>query len=142
MESVEFGEVSAGVAARITELARSRQFRRLFACTPASVIDHVRAHLTLEQAADLDAALAGLTLLPPVAARPALTPAERRVLDALGGHPSTAAVAEALGVSPNTVKTQLKSVFKKLGVNSRDEAVAVATQFSLFVGTPEESVVN
>ncbi|QZY53514.1 helix-turn-helix transcriptional regulator [Leucobacter tenebrionis] len=75
-------------------------------------------------------------------ARPALTPAERRVLDALTLHTTTAEVADSLGVSLNTVKTQLRSVFRKLGVSSRDEAIARAAQFSIFVRNEDEAALN
>ncbi|CAN5361957.1 hypothetical protein BH09ACT7_BH09ACT7_60030 [soil metagenome] len=49
----------------------------------------------------------------------ALTPTELRVIDLIGtGHTNRSAAAE-LGVSPNTVNTHLRAVFRKLGVNSR-----------------------
>lgn len=53
---------------------------------------------------------------------------ERLVLRELLQTPSRAEIAEALGVSPNTVKTQLKTVYRKLGVGSREEALAVALE--------------
>ncbi|WP_255572629.1 helix-turn-helix transcriptional regulator [Leucobacter tenebrionis] len=142
LESLEFGEVSPGLASRVAELACSEQFRRLFTCTPASVIELVRARLTASEAAAFDTALAGLTFRAPMLARPALTPAERRVLDALTLHTTTAEVADSLGVSLNTVKTQLRSVFRKLGVSSRDEAIARAAQFSIFVRNEDEAALN
>ncbi|MBS1886468.1 MAG: AAA family ATPase [Actinobacteria bacterium] len=52
-----------------------------------------------------------------------LTPAELRVLTLLQSHLSYPQIAARLAVSPNTVKTQVRSVFGKLGVSSRYEAV-------------------
>jgi LuxR family maltose regulon positive regulatory protein len=52
-----------------------------------------------------------------------LTPAELRVLGLLSSHLSYPQIAARLAISPNTVKTQVRSAFAKLGVSSRDEAV-------------------
>jgi DNA-binding CsgD family transcriptional regulator len=49
----------------------------------------------------------------------ALTPTELSVVDLISsGHTNRSAAAE-LGVSPNTVNTHLRAVFRKLDVNSR-----------------------
>nr|WP_240948936.1 LuxR C-terminal-related transcriptional regulator [Microbacterium sp. CFH 90308] len=72
--------------------------------------------------------------LPHSTARPALTERELIVLRALpSGRPLTA-IATDLGVSPNTVKTQVKSVYRKLGVAGREEAVAEAVARHLLAG--------
>ncbi|MCI0159385.1 LuxR family transcriptional regulator [Leifsonia shinshuensis] len=55
-----------------------------------------------------------------------LSERELVVLAALMRHSSPARVASELVVSVNTVKTQLRSIYRKLGVSSRDEAIAVA----------------
>lgn len=52
-----------------------------------------------------------------------LTPRERAVARELAQHASIAALAGALSVSPNTVKSQLRSIYRKLGVSSQAEAV-------------------
>jgi LuxR family maltose regulon positive regulatory protein len=52
-----------------------------------------------------------------------LTERERDVLRLLGGELSTRQMAQSLYVSPNTVRTQIKSIYRKLGVSSRKEAV-------------------
>lgn len=57
---------------------------------------------------------------------PPLTGRERVVLRALTSGKPLTAIATDLGVSPNTVKTQVKSVYRKLGVAGREEAVAAA----------------
>jgi ATP/maltotriose-dependent transcriptional regulator MalT len=60
-----------------------------------------------------------------------LTPAERRVLDLLPTHFTDAQMAEQLFVSRNTVKTHVKSLYRKLEVSSRADAVARARDLGL-----------
>ena len=52
-----------------------------------------------------------------------LTERESQVLELLAQMNSTEEIAEALFVSTNTVKTHLKGIFGKLGVNRRVDAV-------------------
>lgn len=56
------------------------------------------------------------------AARAALTPRERDVLDMVARGATNAAVADALIVSPGTVKKHLDNIYAKLGVTSRTAA--------------------
>jgi len=56
------------------------------------------------------------------AARAALTAREREVLDLVATDATNAAVAEALVVSPATVKKHLDNIYAKLGVGSRAAA--------------------
>lgn len=60
----------------------------------------------------------------PVAARliEPLSPQEQRVLRLLVAGFSNPEIAEAMVVSNNTVKTQVQSIYRKLGVSSRKEA--------------------
>lgn len=60
-----------------------------------------------------------------------LTAAELRVLQFLPTHHSFPQIAAQLFVSPNTVKTQAQSVYRKLGVSSRREAVEAARSAGL-----------
>ncbi len=60
-----------------------------------------------------------------------LTRAERRLLPLLATHLSFREIAEQLFVSRNTIKTQAISVYRKLGVSSRSEAVAEAQRLGL-----------
>ncbi len=60
-----------------------------------------------------------------------LTTAELRVLAYLPTHLSFQAMAEDLFVSRNTVKTQAISIYRKLGVSSRADAVARALDLGL-----------
>jgi LuxR family maltose regulon positive regulatory protein len=61
----------------------------------------------------------------------ALTAAEMRVLLFLPSHLSFPLIGEHLHLSVNTVKTHALAVYRKLGVNSRDEAVARAQELGL-----------
>jgi LuxR family maltose regulon positive regulatory protein len=60
-----------------------------------------------------------------------LTRAELRLLPLLSTHLSFREIGERLHVSRNTIKTQAISVYRKLGVSSRSEAVAVAEDLGL-----------
>jgi LuxR family maltose regulon positive regulatory protein len=60
-----------------------------------------------------------------------LTIAELRVLRFLPSHRSFREIAQQLGVSANTVKTQAHAVYRKLGVASRSEAVGRASDAGL-----------
>jgi LuxR family transcriptional regulator, maltose regulon positive regulatory protein len=60
-----------------------------------------------------------------------LTPAELRLLPYLGTHLTAGGIAERLFVSPHTVKAEVKSIYRKLGVSSRDDAVQKATATGL-----------
>ncbi|MDI9913804.1 LuxR C-terminal-related transcriptional regulator [Rhodococcus sp. IEGM 1379] len=55
-----------------------------------------------------------------------LTERERKVLLLLAAGMSSTAMSEKLHVSTNTVKSQLRSVYKKLDAHNRDEAIAQA----------------
>jgi LuxR family maltose regulon positive regulatory protein len=60
-----------------------------------------------------------------------LTRAELRLLPLLATHLSFREIAEQLFVSRNTIKTQAISVYRKLGVSSRSEAIAEAQRLGL-----------
>ena len=55
-----------------------------------------------------------------------LSPAELRLLRHLPTHLTFREIADESFVSANTVKTQARSIYRKLGVSSRAEAVATA----------------
>ncbi|GGF40066.1 hypothetical protein GCM10010922_14280 [Microbacterium sorbitolivorans] len=56
----------------------------------------------------------------------ALTPREQDVLALLAGPGTIGQVAEALGVTQNTIKSQLRGLYRKLGAASRDDALLTA----------------
>jgi DNA-binding NarL/FixJ family response regulator len=61
-----------------------------------------------------------------------LSPQERRVFRLLITGRTYAEIAQELIVSLNTVKTQVSSIYRKLGVSRRAEANAVARHLQLF----------
>jgi LuxR family maltose regulon positive regulatory protein len=60
-----------------------------------------------------------------------LSSQEQRVLRLLIAGHTYAEMAQELIVSPNTIKTQVSSIYRKLGVNRRAEASLVAQHFHL-----------
>ena len=63
-----------------------------------------------------------------------LSPAELRLLRYLPTHLTFREIADESFVSANTVKTQARSIYRKLGVSSRAEAVATARTAGLLEG--------
>jgi LuxR family maltose regulon positive regulatory protein len=61
----------------------------------------------------------------------ALTTAELRLLPLLATHLTFPEIGERLHVSRHTVKTQAISIYQKLGVSSRSEAIARVHEFGL-----------
>lgn len=69
-------------------------------------------------------------------ARPAepLSARELQILGLLPGIMSNQDIADRLYLSVNTVKTHVRSIYRKLGVDGRLEAVRVAREQNLFAG--------
>ena len=67
---------------------------------------------------------------PPLLVGP-LSDREREVLERLSGMLSTAEIATEMYISVNTVKTHLKSIYRKLAANHRGEAVRRARKLNL-----------
>ena len=63
-----------------------------------------------------------------------LSKRELLVLARLADGSTVQSIATALFVSPNTVKTQLRSVYQKLNVDSRHGAIARAREWGLLLG--------
>jgi LuxR family maltose regulon positive regulatory protein len=68
---------------------------------------------------------------PPVGEVAALTASELAVLRLLRSYMSNQEIADTLFLSVNTVKTHLRSVYSKLGVSSRREAVERGSRLRL-----------
>ncbi|MEE2032229.1 LuxR C-terminal-related transcriptional regulator [Rhodococcus chondri] len=68
---------------------------------------------------------------PPLAAIPPLTEREDQVLRQAAAMLTTDEIATALSISTNTVKTHLLSIYRKLGVTRRREAVHRARELAL-----------
>jgi LuxR family maltose regulon positive regulatory protein len=64
----------------------------------------------------------------PLVGASALTTAELRLLPLLPTHLSLPEIAGRLFVSPHTVRSQVKSVYRKLGVSSRSEVVELMAE--------------
>jgi LuxR family maltose regulon positive regulatory protein len=60
-----------------------------------------------------------------------LTGAELRLLPLLATHLSFREIGELLFVSRNTIKTQAISVYRKLGVSSRSDAIRRANELGI-----------
>ncbi|NMG22354.1 response regulator transcription factor [Brasilonema bromeliae] len=63
----------------------------------------------------------------------ALTPREIEVLQMLGSGLSNKAIAKRLNISDHTVKFHVSSIFQKLGVSTRTEAVTVGVRLGLIM---------
>lgn len=89
-------------------------------------------------AGDKDLFDTGLSQDPVVAAVPAprLTEREHVVLRELVHTASVNDIAERLHVSANTVKSQLRTLYRKLGASSREDAVAIAVGHDLLSSDP------
>ena len=108
----------------------------------------VATHRALSYARQLDAALAGVDqivgsgelesggqVLPATnrlgRSEEVLSPREQEVLALIAEGRSNKAIAEALYVSPNTVKTHVASLLTKLRADSRVQLAAIATRQDL-----------
>jgi len=67
-----------------------------------------------------------------------LSPAELRLLHHLPTHLTFREIADELFVSANTVKTQARSIYRKLGVSSRAEAVQCGRTAGLLGGPAQD----
>ena len=88
--------------------------------TAPNIADHVRTVLRVldgDPAAESDA-------------WKSLSERERDILLVLAAHASTKAAARALGLAPETVKHHLKRIYGKLGVHTREEALAQIARLS------------
>ena len=64
----------------------------------------------------------------------ALTAAELRLLPMLPTHLSFPEIAAEMSLSPHTVKSQAFSIYRKLGVSSRSQAVTRSRKLGLLEG--------
>ncbi len=77
----------------------------------------------------------------PTASRPSLarplTDREMEVLQCLPTRLTTNEIGEALNISPNTVRTHLRSIYSKLSARSRNEAVLHGVRYRLVPANSE-----
>jgi LuxR family maltose regulon positive regulatory protein len=71
---------------------------------------------------------------PSVPGASALTAAELRLLPLLATHLSVPEIATELYLSPHTIKSQMKSLYRKLGSSSRTRTVTQARELCLLEG--------
>ncbi|WP_136036239.1 response regulator transcription factor, partial [Microbacterium sp. K35] len=69
--------------------------------------------------------------LPSFATRPRLSSREQVVLHALTSGAALPDIAAELSVSPNTLKTQLRSIYRKVDAANRTEALEQAARHGL-----------
>jgi LuxR family transcriptional regulator, maltose regulon positive regulatory protein len=98
-------------------------------------IDDILAHrpalgTLVEEVKDFRGILASSAVSKPASTLP-LTPAELRLLPYLQTHLTADRIAERLFLSTHTVKTEIKAIYRKLGVSSRNDAVQRATAIGL-----------
>jgi LuxR family maltose regulon positive regulatory protein len=134
------GDDAAADAAleRALDLAEPRGVLAPFLLHPAPGLlarhaGHRTAHAAL--IADIRSLLAGNVSAPPPAGRQPLREplrdSEMRVLRYLPTNLTAPEIARELSVSPNTVKTHVRSLYNKLGTHRRAEAVARARDLGL-----------
>ncbi len=84
----------------------------------------------VDEVKDFRSVLASSAVAQPSGTLP-LTPAELRLLPYLQTHLTADRIAKRLFLSSHTVKTQIKAIYRKLGVSSRNDAVQRATALGL-----------
>jgi len=120
------GEVHSGYATAAGALIRQEELWRLLGLVPPAV----RAATGVELAPHAAGVVArALVPAPEIAVR--LTGREREVLRELASGGSIAEIAQRLHVSVNTVKSQVRSVYRRLDVNNRQDAVTEASRRGL-----------
>lgn len=77
---------------------------------------------------------------PPVTLASRLSPRERKVLRSLSEGYTAEQTAARFNVSVNTIRTQIRTLYRKLGVSSRREAVAVAQEAGILAAARGEAV--
>ena len=111
------------VAVRAEDPALAAELRRLVEQAGHDVVD---------AGGDADVVMqetrSGFAALPETEWRVLLTPRELEVLGAIGEGLTNKAIARRLDISLHTVKFHIESLFRKLGVRTRTEAVAKASE--------------
>ncbi|GAB2635981.1 LuxR C-terminal-related transcriptional regulator [Prescottella soli] len=132
--SIRLGSESAAVEAcrRAMVQARTNGALRPFALLPPAVAKELAAAGAPFPRGWAESGYAdGAAVFPDTVALVDLTNREQVVLAALANGLPLQGIAADLFVSQNTVKSQVRSLFRKLDVHSRDEAVRVAAVLRL-----------
>lgn len=120
------------VAIRVEDPALLAELRRMIVAAGHDVVDAPdEADVLMYDAQAHDApagAAAGFAAMKETEFRALLTPREIEVLSAIGEGLTNKAIARRLDISLHTVKFHIESLFRKLGVRTRTEAVAKASE--------------
>lgn len=122
-----------GIVQRLGTLLERSEQRLAIALLPPRDVERVVQALEAAGFAHVTADLPARPLLRDVEPDLQLSTRERAVLEQLMQTGSIAEIASALVVSTNTVKTQVRSIYRKLGVSGREDAIAVALERHLLV---------
>jgi LuxR family maltose regulon positive regulatory protein len=112
-------EQAVRVATRLAQMTRSEGHARVYLDVGEPIIKQAREVFHPHHAEAPRGSVSPLSLQ------------EQRVLRRLCAGQTYAEMAEALVVSPNTIKTQVSSIYRKLGVSRRAEAIALAARLRL-----------
>lgn len=118
----------AAVVQRLGELLERSGQRLAIALLPQRDHDRVVSALGEEGFRDLVSHFPSRSLLPDIEPATLLTRRELAVLDQLMRTASIAQIASSLVVSSNTVKSQIRGIYRKLGASNREDAIAVAME--------------
>jgi DNA-binding CsgD family transcriptional regulator len=124
------GGPDPGSAMQIADVARDGLIRPL-TTVPRDVLTALAETLPSTRREGFEAAFASLPGHSPATALAPLTERELGVLRALAEESSITELGRQLFLSPNTVKTHLRAVYRKLGVRSRDEALDEAARLGI-----------
>lgn len=119
---------AADLRAELRQAASAAAEAAARARSVAELLDEALAALT---GTDLAPALVPIPLSAARHEADRLSAREREVLILVAGGRTNKAIAEALYVSPNTVKTHVTSLLHKLRADSRVQLAAIATQYGL-----------
>jgi LuxR family maltose regulon positive regulatory protein len=123
---------SEGVVTYLTRATHYSHYLAAFASAPRSLlVDHVAAVPALAPIVDALSSRIERPPYPESLVVVALTQRERHLVELLPTGSTRDAIARELFVSTNTVKTHLQALYRKLGVTSREEAVARAYELGL-----------
>jgi LuxR family maltose regulon positive regulatory protein len=135
----EDGDGTAVAATRLAAHLRRTEQRTALALVPGLGLDALATG-----ARGVDAQLDGwiadarrLALIAPRRVRPRLTPRELVIAEELVRSETVTAMAERLTVSPNTVKSQLRSLYRKLDVSTRADALGALAAWGFAVGVAD-----
>lgn len=140
-ERQTFAIVGSATARRLGEKARAESLAALAVRTanehgvrlPLTSVPRTDIDELLHMYPDLLSQLDHFSTFPPSSGPSArLTPREKVVLRSIVDHGTVAAISAHLSVSENTVKSQLRSLYRKLGVGDRTAAVDAARRRGLF----------